>query len=224
MPKAPNLLNDDGSASMATAVMMSHHALRRDIAQFASALKRMAQGDVSKAEDVREEWQRYRETLHGHHEAEDTRLFPHLSGQHTSLTPTIQRLTEDHRRIDPLLDRGDLAFAELPQTAQASALVAELTQLLDAHLAVEEAELIPFLRDAKGFPSPSSEAEERLYAEGFAWSSHGIAPEVLAQVDAMLSESLRARLTVTRAEFAARCERVWGPAEPGASFTAVPDR
>ncbi len=29
--KIPNLLNDDGTASMATMLMLSHHAFRRDI-------------------------------------------------------------------------------------------------------------------------------------------------------------------------------------------------
>jgi len=38
MSQAPNLLNDDGTASIATALMSSHHAFRRDLARFAHAL------------------------------------------------------------------------------------------------------------------------------------------------------------------------------------------
>src|SRR5947207_3118189 len=39
MPTPPDLLNDDGSASIATALLMSHHGFRRDIARFAVALE-----------------------------------------------------------------------------------------------------------------------------------------------------------------------------------------
>jgi len=44
MTLATNLLNEDGSASMATALLMSHHAFRRDIARFAGALEKVAGG------------------------------------------------------------------------------------------------------------------------------------------------------------------------------------
>jgi hypothetical protein len=37
----PRLLNDDGTASVATALLMSHHAFRRDTAQLAAALRRL---------------------------------------------------------------------------------------------------------------------------------------------------------------------------------------
>jgi hypothetical protein len=224
MSIAPNLLNDDGSASMATMLMMSHHGFRRDIRRFEIALGRIANGDASKVDPLREEWASYRAALHGHHEVEDTRIFPHLSGQQESLRPTIGRLTADHRRIDPLLDRGDRAFAELPQTEPASAVVAELAALLEPHLATEEAEVIPFLRDAKEFPAPANEAEADLYAHGFAWSMHGIAPEVLKQVYATLPESLTSRLPAARTAFDTRCTRVWGSAHAGASVTPIPDR
>ena len=58
----------------------------------------------------------------------------------------------NHRLIDPLLERGDAAFAELPKTEAAAAVVRELGELLAPHLATEEAELIPYLRGIKGFP------------------------------------------------------------------------
>jgi hypothetical protein len=44
--------------------------------------------------------------------------------------PVIERLTTDHRRIDPLLAQGDRAFSLLPATRAAAALVAELSALL----------------------------------------------------------------------------------------------
>ena len=98
----PQLLNDDGSASMATALMMSHHAFRRDLARFAAA-------------------------LHGHHQAEDTGIFPGLR----SAAPVVEALEADHRRIDPLLERADAAFGGLPAAREeALAVVGQLQDLL----------------------------------------------------------------------------------------------
>jgi hemerythrin-like domain-containing protein len=220
----PKLLNDDGTASIATALMMSHHGFRRDLMRFENALEAVDSGDRSRVDALCEEWQRFRGTLHGHHEAEDQSLFPNMSNQHPALAATVERLTADHRRIDPLLERGDLAFATLAETAQAKSVVAELIALLDPHLAMEEAEVIPLLREAKQFPPPANAAEAEMYAQGFAWSSHGVAAEVLEQVYAMLPENLRAMLLAARAEFDARCERVWGSARAGATLTPIPDR
>jgi hypothetical protein len=136
----------------------------------------------------------------------------------------IERLGADHRRIDPLLERGDRAFAELPETATAKSVLTELAALLDAHLETEEGSVIPHLRDAKAFPPPATDEEASLYAQGFAWSSHGIAPEVLGPVYAMLPDNLRSRMPAARAAFEERCISVWGTAEAGASRTSVPDR
>jgi hypothetical protein len=224
MSSAPNLLNDDGTASIATALMMSHHGFRRDLARFAQALARIAGGDTTRANAVREEWQSYRATLHGHHESEDKGVFPGLASAHESVRATIEKLGADHRRIDPLLERGDRAFAELPQADQAAAVVRELGELLHPHLAIEEAELIPFLRGAREFPAPPTDEVAAMYAQGFAWAGNGIAAEVLERVHEMLPEALRAKLPAARAAFEARCERVWGSAKAGAATTPIPDR
>jgi hypothetical protein len=220
---APNLLNDDGSASMATMLMMSHHAFRRDLARFGVALERIDAGDKSAVEALRAEWQNYHGALHGHHMMEDSRVFPHLAGEHASLAPTIARLTEQHHLIDPLLERGDRAFEALPDTQAAKAVITELKTLLDPHLATEEAEVVPLLREAKQFPAPASDAEADLYAQGFAWSTHGIAAEVLDRVFSILPESLTSRLPAARAEFERRCERVWGSARAGSATTPIPN-
>src|SRR5689334_13834659 len=123
MPTPPALLNDDGTASMATAIMLSHHGFRRDLVRFRKALEAIAAGDASRAPAVAEEWQSFHTTLHGHHEAEDNGLFPNLAKEHASVRATIDKLGADHRRIDPLLERADRAFAELPETAAALAVI-----------------------------------------------------------------------------------------------------
>jgi hypothetical protein len=85
---------------------------------------------------------------------------------------------------------------------------------LDAHLALEEANVVPFLRDAREFPPPATDAEAEMYAQGFSWSLHGIDPEVVTAIMGMLPAILTSKLPAARAAFAARCERVWGTAKP----------
>ena len=77
----PNLLNEDGSASIATAVMMSHHGFRRDLSRFRGALERLASGDGRPTDPLQQEWTSFVEKLHGHHTAEDTGIFPGLAQQ-----------------------------------------------------------------------------------------------------------------------------------------------
>ena len=220
----PNLLNDDGTASMATAFMSSHHAFRRDLARFKIALGQVAAGDHARVNALREEWQRCHGALHGHHQVEDTGIFPGTKQQHPELAAIIDGLAADHRKIDPILEEGDRVFAGLPATVGAAAeIVAGLSALLAPHLATEETHIIPVLRAAKAFPPPASEAELEMYAQGFAWSSHGIAPDILEKLYTMLSPALVAKLPAARAAFAQRCEQVWGSSAAGASRTPIPD-
>jgi hypothetical protein len=224
MANVPNLLNDDDTASMATAFLTSHHGLRRDIRLFAGALGRVLAGDTSRVEALQDEWKRYRDTLHGHHEVENTAIFPSMKEQHPELAAVIDGLYEDHRKIDPMLEEGDRAFAELgTQVRPAVRVVGSLGGLLHTHLETEEKHIVPFLRDAKAFPPPASEAEMEMYAQGFAWSSHGIAQDILDKIYELLTPELRAKLPAAREAYAKRCEAVWGTSVAGASRTPIPE-
>lgn len=225
---APNLLDDDGTASIATGVMMSHHGFRRDLRRFSSALAALGAGgrDALSAERLRDEWGKLHGTLHGHHEAEDNGLFPSILSEHVSARATIDRLSADHRQIDPILARGDRAFAALPAAEaveSAGQVIAELQRLLTPHLGLEEAELIPFLRGVKTFPAFEDETLVAMYADGFAWGMQGIAPQVVAKLEALLPDGVRVRLPAARAAFEERCRRVWGEVRAGAATTPIPD-
>ncbi len=217
-----DLLNDDGSASIATAMMMSHHAFRRDLASFARALKDFAPDNADRTAALREEWLFFRGALHGHHEMEDANIFPDFAKQSADMATAIAGLSADHRKIDPLLEQGDKAFGDSLEVEAAQAVVTQLIALLDKHLVAEEACIIPHLRNVHAFPPPPDEAAASMYAQGFAWSSHGIAPEVLEQVFAMLPDILSSRIPEARKQFEARCVRVWGSAQSGSSRTSVP--
>jgi hemerythrin-like domain-containing protein len=154
---ATPLLNDDGSASMATLIMCSHHAFRRDIACFAEGVAAIAAGDESRVGAVRDEWKRFQAALHGHHTSEDNGIFPTLRAEHPELASAIDELDAHHRAIDPLLARGYEVFADLPRQARAACeVIGALAELLALHLDTEERTVIPYLRDAKQFPAPAS--------------------------------------------------------------------
>jgi hypothetical protein len=95
--------------------------------------------------------------------------------------------------------------------------------LLDAHLDMEESTVIPTLRSAKEFPLPPDEAAAAMYADGFAWSTQGIAPEVCAKINAMLPSELVEKLPAAVERFAERCRRSWGEYTVGATTTSAPD-
>lgn len=220
----PNLLNDDGSASMATMLLMSHHAFRRDMARFIRAVGEIKSGDVLRVEAVRNEWERsYRLALHGHHTMEDTSIFPDLMSRRPDLAFAIAKLTEQHRAIDPVIEKGNAAFADLGYPEKAETLLSEFKILLDQHLAFEEAQITPWLRDAKEFPAPTDDSMAAMYAQGFAWSMQGIAPEVLLQVRKLLPENLLSKLPAAQEDFEKRSARVWRIYSVGSATTPIPN-
>lgn len=223
MPQPPNLLNDDGGASMATMLMMSHHAFRRDLARLFRAVERIKAGDVSRNAELQKEWSAsYHAALHGHHMFEDQNIFPDIRGKHPDLAAALDTLTGQHHRIDPLLAQGDAAFADLAHPEKAEAVLRELRGLLDEHLAFEEEKITPELRESRTFPTPPDDTAAAMYAEGFAWSMQGIAPEVLAKVREMLPKILTDRLPAAEAAFEAHCKKAWGDYEVGAAATPIP--
>jgi hypothetical protein len=223
MTRGTTLLNEDGSASMATLLLMSHHAFRRDLTRFTTLLTELGTPEPARADALRGEWRSYHEALHGHHQMEDGNIFPGLRAAHAELGAVIDKLTAEHHRIDPLLERGDRAFAEPLDAAAARGVLVELGALLDTHLSHEETAIVPHLRGAKAFPPPPDEKMLDVFAQGFAWSMHGIAEEVAREVEKLLPAGLTARIPAARAAFNQRCVRVWGSAEAGRSLTSIPE-
>jgi len=219
---ATQLLDTDGTASMATFIMCSHHAFRRDLACFVEALARISAGDLARVDAVRDEWTQFRNGLHGHHTVEDTGMFPQLLAAHPDLASAIATLGEQHREIDPLLERGDRVFATLPlQIAEATAVIEALVRHIGTHLDTEEASVIPYLRTNKKFEAPITDETVAMYAAGFSWATAGIATSVHAQVFAMLPPAIVERIPAAREQFDARCVRAWGRVHVDAAFTSA---
>lgn len=223
MSTAPKLLNDDDSASMATMLLMSHHAFRRDIARFLRAIEQIKSGDTSRNEALKNEWrQSYQQALHGHHTMEDSNIFPDIRNKHPELGAALDTLTEQHHKIDPLIERGEAAFEDLTHPENVETVLQELKVLLDEHLAFEEAQITPALRDSKGFPMEATEEIAAMYADGFSWSMQGIAQEVIDEVCKMLPELLIAKLPAAREKFEKRSQDVWGEYHVGNATTSLP--
>jgi iron-sulfur cluster repair protein YtfE (RIC family) len=100
----------------------------------------------------------YCRLVHAHHGGEDVWLFPALRRANPAVTPAINRLEADHRRISDRLDQVE-ALADLlrsddnPDTR--TRLILALNQVradLLTHLDVEEETIIPTLRQWRGWP------------------------------------------------------------------------
>ena len=204
----PNLLNDDGTASMSTMILMSHHAFRRDLSRFRAALATIAGGDASREAAVRDEWKFWRGALHGHHEMEATPASSRRSARSSRLRrcSTPSRGAPPHR---PLLQRGDSAFEELPNARAAIGVVARASESSFARISRRKKRAWSRCCAARRRSSPPSDAEAAMYADGFPGRPKSPRRPRPRARHAAAGRRLAARRP--RARFEERCERTWGP-------------
>ena len=93
---------------------------------------------------------RYLESMSGevasHHHVEDADVWPVLVAV-GAMRPTLEELTDDHERLDPLLHRaGQLADAERASLELARTL-SDVADLLAQHVADEERDIFPLLAE-----------------------------------------------------------------------------
>ncbi|TQN28751.1 hemerythrin HHE cation binding domain-containing protein [Haloactinospora alba] len=94
------------------------------------------------------------EHLHGHHTAEDTRLFPYLEEHYPDLAPAIARLRDEHGTVGRLLGdiRTLLEEAAQHDPARVRDEFRRLSTELEEHLTYEEEQLVPTLNTFRGNP------------------------------------------------------------------------
>jgi len=174
MTKAPpSLLNDDVTASMATALMMSHHDFARDTALFAEALRRVAEA-IGQAWQLAREWRASARSSTGTTRPEDTGIFPHMRGEHPELAATIDASppTPAHRS-HPRGRRARLRRAARDESRGGSGRRnCRSCSTVTWHRRSRGGSRF-FLRAAKQSRSPANETELGFFAQGFAWASHG---------------------------------------------------
>ncbi|WP_145501445.1 nitroreductase/quinone reductase family protein [Streptomyces sp. CFMR 7] len=96
------------------------------------------------------------QALEFHHTAEDGHMFPAMEGYHPHLRPVFERLREEQRSIAAVQSAlaALLAGVAVAEPDDFRAELARMTEQLTAHLAYEEAEILPLLADVPWPPTP----------------------------------------------------------------------
>jgi hypothetical protein len=134
-----------------TVYYLIHRAMRNDAARLAQAVARLRPEDHRGARALHEWYGGFVTELHHHHVVEDTIFFPALVERVPSASRDLDRIAVDHERLNELLERGRAAVRELAGGSDdrrvthtaAVEVTAELADLLEAHLAFEDDELLP---------------------------------------------------------------------------------
>ncbi len=134
-----------------------HAAFRRDLTRFDAALADFPDGSQHRADQLVAAWDNYAHQLHHHHQDEETIFWPAFRelGADASLTSD---LGGEHARMLAALDHADQVVRRLSddpsasRAADARAAIGELGEVLNEHLAHEEAELEPWAAGVSDTP------------------------------------------------------------------------
>ncbi len=103
----------DGPVDMKMMYVM-HHAFRRDLNKFASAVAATPAEDVATWQALHARWVIFFEVLHNHHSGEDAGVWPFLLERADEAErATLEAMEEEHSHIDPLLESCANGFARL---------------------------------------------------------------------------------------------------------------
>ena len=105
-------------ASATTMNGLIHRAVLRDLRRFDSALERFPAGDGTRASALAELFARFDAMLTGHHESEETHLWPVLRGRPAD-TAEVAQLSGEQERIVGALAAARPAMQYLGSTAAA---------------------------------------------------------------------------------------------------------
>ena len=145
-----------GPADM-TMMYVMHHALRRDLARFASAVSATPLEDHETWQALAARWDRFFTILHHHHTGEDKYIWPYLLERaDADERQVLEAMEAEHEQLDPLLASVGEGFAALvggPPSAEAedlrAALVVRMAATRDClarHLEHEETDAIAILQ------------------------------------------------------------------------------
>lgn len=132
------------ASSFGEALRLIHDAFRRELALIRKEIADSGAGQgTALGAQLRINCLTFCQGLHFHHTGEDAHIFPALAGRFPELEPTLHRLGSEHERIAELAEELQrvVSAGEGDVLADVDRLIAEL----EAHLAYEEEQLIPFL-------------------------------------------------------------------------------
>ncbi|GAC1307109.1 MAG: hypothetical protein NVSMB16_03250 [Acidimicrobiales bacterium] len=124
-----------------------HRAVRRDASRLAAAL---AQGHDVPAEAVRAYWNTTAAQLHHHHDFEDSVVWP-LLGERLGdrVAALLARNAHEHEVMASAMDAFDAALGTMTdEPAVARVALGRMHEVIETHLAHEEADVLPFIPEA----------------------------------------------------------------------------
>lgn len=201
-----------------TGMYLMHHAFRRDLTRFESAVRATPVGDAATWEALADRWQRFATVLHHHHTVEDDAIWPVLvrhaeEAGDTEGLGTLHAMEAEHATIDPALAACAAGFEQMrshPCTDHRNALDVHVTALRRAlldHMRHEETDALPLLQrtmTAEEFQAAEKAAQRgypaRLVPFLVSWVMVGLPPEGLAALQPQLTpvHHLLLRLTGRR--------------------------
>jgi hemerythrin-like domain-containing protein len=102
-----------GPADM-TMMYVMHHAFRRDLDRFTSAVTATPLADRTTWKALAARWDRFFTILHHHHSVEDLYIWPFLMGRaDDDERETLEAMEDEHGHIDPLLTSVAEGFTAL---------------------------------------------------------------------------------------------------------------
>jgi hemerythrin-like domain-containing protein len=132
-----------------TVMWLMHHGFRRDLGNFGRAVAATPVDDPATWSALAQRWEVFAQILHDHHAGEDAGLWPVLLERVDAAgdgggRATLEAMSAEHERIDPLLHACATGFrrmASVPHATSRDGLVDDLAatrEHLGAHLAHEE--------------------------------------------------------------------------------------
>ncbi|GAB2518879.1 hemerythrin domain-containing protein [Nocardiopsis aegyptia] len=138
--------DDDRTVVLGEQLVRIHDILRGELASVREGLDAVRGTGAPRPleEQLRKKCLSFCEFLHGHHTAEDERMFPGLAESHPHLAPVLERLSREHSVISRSLDR----IQELVASGEPAAVREDVERLaaeIEAHLDYEEAQIVEAL-------------------------------------------------------------------------------
>jgi hemerythrin-like domain-containing protein len=146
-----------GTAPAARTFHQLHAAFRADAERLRATVAAWSSDDRAALAGLARWWRRYREQVRAHHRVEDELWFPAVAARSPDFVVQARAaMADDHRYLDALLDRVDIALTRLadptapfePARRDAVTAVAALASLLADHFAEEERSVVPLIEQS----------------------------------------------------------------------------
>jgi deazaflavin-dependent oxidoreductase (nitroreductase family) len=125
------------------AIRATHDAYRRELALVRAEI---AASGSSLGTQLRMNCLMVCQGIHQHHIGEDTKIFPSVRHDHPELAPLLERLSQDHKTVQHLLDRiQEVVAGSQSDITEVLSEVDRLIAELEDHLTYEETNLLPVL-------------------------------------------------------------------------------